>query len=289
MARHKNHPNLRKIDNIIYWHRYLFLNILFIQMDFDRYSDYFEYVGHFIFDAYIMNLIENEFKGLKFVTNNKHDQYIKYKISWRLDLDTFEFDKAEFVSQLSKTTNASIIVANISLNRTKDGTQGHRNVLIIDLSNKIFHLFEPNLWSNCMIARENLEGEKERREKHIEIHQFFQKIIEDHYSMKFKSTILSNYGASLSYVINNTIKNEKLISLIKFSSCTLYCYWFIKWLLRKDDKLLRGDIDISKEEQIDILHKIFSGINEKEKDANKLKFTVENCSIITRLLPQLCL
>ena len=106
-------------------------------------SKYFPYMGWSLLDAYIMSSIQNRNDSICFLINSRYDEpdiqnNIKYNVSWKLDIDSFDelankfsFCEADFQFELLKLKECNLkcryIVVNISMQSKKDF---HRNIFI---------------------------------------------------------------------------------------------------------------------------------------------------------------
>ena len=171
-----------------------------------------------------------------FLTNSRYDEpdiqnNIKYNISWKLDIDTFDpdtdkfsFNEDDFKFELLRLVTCNLkcrnIVVNISIQSGKDF---HRNVLFIDMKKEIVYLCEPVL---------SLIGSNDPRFDNLILHSrmynHFAMLLNNIFDKVFRKTTKPYYlGSYITYVV---AKNDELVlfrEMVLTRGCAFLCYLFV--------------------------------------------------------------
>lgn len=250
-------------------------------MNFEKYEEYFTFIGGSLFDAYVMKIIATRNPQLKWLYNDTNDtKVLKYTIAWKFDMNTTCLVCVDdFMNKLFECDDR-VVAVNISLQEQGIPT-GHRNLLFIDTKNGIFQLFEPNL------VHENDEENEENDVKYIgqtirkrfeERQSYFRELLQNRYHTTFKTMRLYNLGSWMYYNIRKTNNT----SLIKEANCTLVCYMFLIWILQTKDRLCQGELLEILERECNVeyqLSLLFDNVSELVKPSQLIN-NPHNCGFV---------
>jgi hypothetical protein len=202
-----------------------------------------------------MRAISTKNTRVKWLYNDQEkNKTLMQFVSWRFDVDRNMLeDEEKFLKELEKFNNSDsknnvAILANITL-VTNDISEGHRNILIVDLKNTVYDLFEPNL------VDENLSDDPDAaktRATFVKTFYYFRKLLLKQFDVTFQSVWFRNLGNWMAQSIRKKSSDPKLLDVVfNLGACTLLCYIFLMWRLEKscccnsgELPYLEGDFDV---------------------------------------------